>query len=194
MFLLPGRVPHSPNRFENTVGFVMERRRDDDEMDCLRYRCNQWKLIWSIEDRLIQILSGEFNWSIVRTMVSHDKSRHSASSGDQRVGEKSSDPKKHIEIFSNNSFHCLRFFASEEYRTGRPKAGRNSSVQVVQKKTHQTYFQIVFLRNRYNIMMNMLKYLSHSILKNGFVSEKMSYFKVKSLIYFLNVFKHGLWP
>lgn len=36
MFLLPAYVPHSPNRFEDTVGFVMERRREDDELDCLR--------------------------------------------------------------------------------------------------------------------------------------------------------------
>ena len=29
------RIP--PNRLENTVGFVMERKREDDEIDCLRY-------------------------------------------------------------------------------------------------------------------------------------------------------------
>jgi 3-hydroxyanthranilate 3,4-dioxygenase len=37
IFLLPAYIPHSPNRFENTVGFVMERRREEDELDCLRY-------------------------------------------------------------------------------------------------------------------------------------------------------------
>ncbi|CAF1659880.1 unnamed protein product, partial [Adineta ricciae] len=41
IFLLPARIPHSPNRFENTVGFVMERRREENELDCLRYFQNQ---------------------------------------------------------------------------------------------------------------------------------------------------------
>ncbi|UJR25981.1 hypothetical protein I4U23_007329 [Adineta vaga] len=41
IFLLPANIPHSPNRFENTVGFVMERRRDDKELDCLRYYQDQ---------------------------------------------------------------------------------------------------------------------------------------------------------
>jgi len=36
-FLLPARVPHSPQRFENTVGLVIERQRLPDEMDILRY-------------------------------------------------------------------------------------------------------------------------------------------------------------
>lgn len=37
IFLLPAFIPHSPNRFQNTIGFVMERKRDDEELDCLRY-------------------------------------------------------------------------------------------------------------------------------------------------------------
>lgn len=37
VFLLPARIEHSPQRFENTVGCVIERTRKDDEMDCLRY-------------------------------------------------------------------------------------------------------------------------------------------------------------
>jgi len=41
IFLLPANIPHSPNRFENTVGFVMERKRADDELDCLRYYQDQ---------------------------------------------------------------------------------------------------------------------------------------------------------
>eukprot|EP00914_Ancora_sagittata_P033600 GHVO01067729.1.p1 GENE.GHVO01067729.1~~GHVO01067729.1.p1 ORF type:complete len:288 (+),score=37.56 GHVO01067729.1:49-864(+) len=37
MFLLPARVQHSPNRYENTVGMVIERVRDESEKDGLRY-------------------------------------------------------------------------------------------------------------------------------------------------------------
>ncbi|XP_074531591.1 3-hydroxyanthranilate 3,4-dioxygenase isoform X2 [Halichoeres trimaculatus] len=37
MFLLPARIPHSPQRKENTVGLVVERRRLLTETDCLRY-------------------------------------------------------------------------------------------------------------------------------------------------------------
>ncbi|XP_060942914.1 3-hydroxyanthranilate 3,4-dioxygenase-like [Limanda limanda] len=37
MFLLPARIPHSPQRQANTVGLVVERRRLLNETDCLRY-------------------------------------------------------------------------------------------------------------------------------------------------------------
>nr|XP_040035310.1 3-hydroxyanthranilate 3,4-dioxygenase [Gasterosteus aculeatus aculeatus] len=37
MFLLPARIPHSPQRQANTVGLVVERRRLRAETDCLRY-------------------------------------------------------------------------------------------------------------------------------------------------------------
>jgi len=37
IFLLPARIPHSPNRFDNTVGLVVERRRTEKELDGLRY-------------------------------------------------------------------------------------------------------------------------------------------------------------
>ncbi|XP_029926586.1 3-hydroxyanthranilate 3,4-dioxygenase [Myripristis murdjan] len=37
MFLLPARIPHSPQRKANTVGLVVERRRLPAERDCLRY-------------------------------------------------------------------------------------------------------------------------------------------------------------
>ncbi|XP_078505817.1 3-hydroxyanthranilate 3,4-dioxygenase [Lissotriton helveticus] len=37
MFLLPARIPHSPQRYTNTVGLVVERRRLKTEMDGLRY-------------------------------------------------------------------------------------------------------------------------------------------------------------
>ncbi|GMT08992.1 hypothetical protein PFISCL1PPCAC_289 [Pristionchus fissidentatus] len=37
IFVLPSRVEHSPQRFENTIGAVVERTRAEDEFDCVRY-------------------------------------------------------------------------------------------------------------------------------------------------------------
>ncbi|XP_060103468.1 3-hydroxyanthranilate 3,4-dioxygenase [Heteronotia binoei] len=37
IFLLPARIPHSPQRYKNTVGLVIERKRLKKEMDGLRY-------------------------------------------------------------------------------------------------------------------------------------------------------------
>ena len=39
IFLLPPRVPHSPQRPENTVGLVIERTRKQGELDHLRWYC-----------------------------------------------------------------------------------------------------------------------------------------------------------
>ena len=39
VFLLPPRVPHSPQRFENTVGLVIERKRFEGEQDGLMWYC-----------------------------------------------------------------------------------------------------------------------------------------------------------
>ena len=41
IFLLPPRVPHSPQRFENTVGLVIERQRNPGERDGLQWYCEQ---------------------------------------------------------------------------------------------------------------------------------------------------------
>ena len=38
VFLLPGRIPHSPQRFDKTVGLVIERERLLTETDGLRYK------------------------------------------------------------------------------------------------------------------------------------------------------------
>jgi 3-hydroxyanthranilate 3,4-dioxygenase len=37
VFLLPGKIPHSPQRKEETIGLVIERERAKQELDCLRY-------------------------------------------------------------------------------------------------------------------------------------------------------------
>ncbi|PWN95829.1 3-hydroxyanthranilate 3,4-dioxygenase 2 [Tilletiopsis washingtonensis] len=39
MFMLPANTPHSPVRFEGTVGLVVERTRPDDKDDALRWYC-----------------------------------------------------------------------------------------------------------------------------------------------------------
>lgn len=41
IFLLPAGVPHSPQRFENTVGLVIERTRLKDELDGLMWFCQE---------------------------------------------------------------------------------------------------------------------------------------------------------
>lgn len=41
VFLLPPKVPHSPQRFEGTVGLVIERRRRDGERDGLMWFCER---------------------------------------------------------------------------------------------------------------------------------------------------------
>lgn len=41
IFLLPPRVPHSPQRFEKTVGLVIERVRLPHEKDGLQWYCDQ---------------------------------------------------------------------------------------------------------------------------------------------------------
>ena len=41
IFLLPPRVPHSPQRFGNTVGLVVERKRTKEELDGFQWYCDK---------------------------------------------------------------------------------------------------------------------------------------------------------
>ena len=41
VFLLPAGVPHSPQRGPDTVGLVIERRRQEGEVDALRWLCER---------------------------------------------------------------------------------------------------------------------------------------------------------
>lgn len=41
IFLLPPKLPHSPQRYENTVGLVIERKRREGELDGLQWYCER---------------------------------------------------------------------------------------------------------------------------------------------------------
>ena len=41
IFLLPGKTPHSPQRFADTVGLVIEQKRKPTEDDGLRWYCEK---------------------------------------------------------------------------------------------------------------------------------------------------------
>jgi len=41
IFLLPPKLPHSPQRFEDTVGLVIERKRHADELDGFQWYCDK---------------------------------------------------------------------------------------------------------------------------------------------------------
>jgi 3-hydroxyanthranilate 3,4-dioxygenase len=41
IFLLPPKIPHSPQRFKNSVGLVVERKRREDELDAFQWYCDK---------------------------------------------------------------------------------------------------------------------------------------------------------
>ncbi|MBA66112.1 MAG: 3-hydroxyanthranilate 3,4-dioxygenase [Candidatus Marinimicrobia bacterium] len=41
IFLLPKNIPHSPQRFQNTVGLVIEYKREEGAMDSFQWYCDQ---------------------------------------------------------------------------------------------------------------------------------------------------------
>ena len=41
IFLLPPKIPHSPQRFSNTVGLVVERKRHYNELDGFQWYCDE---------------------------------------------------------------------------------------------------------------------------------------------------------
>ncbi|KAL9651182.1 hypothetical protein ABK040_008254 [Willaertia magna] len=43
MFVLPGKVSHSPQRFENTIGLVIEINRNENQLDKLQWYCDDCK-------------------------------------------------------------------------------------------------------------------------------------------------------
>ncbi|XP_029890918.1 3-hydroxyanthranilate 3,4-dioxygenase isoform X2 [Aquila chrysaetos chrysaetos] len=69
MFLLPARIPHSPQRYANTVGLVIERERLKTEIDGLRYYVGEstnvlfekWFHCEDLGTQLIPIIQEFFN-------------------------------------------------------------------------------------------------------------------------------------
>jgi 3-hydroxyanthranilate 3,4-dioxygenase len=54
--LLPPKVPHSPQRYENTVGLVIERSRTENEKDGLRWYCDECSyLLYEESFKLVNI-------------------------------------------------------------------------------------------------------------------------------------------
>jgi len=78
IFLLPPKVPHSPQRFENTVGLVVERKRRKGELDAFQWYCDEcnellyeeYFQLTDIVKQLPPIFEGFWNNSTVRTCKS----------------------------------------------------------------------------------------------------------------------------
>lgn len=60
MFLLPPRIPHSPQRPADTVGLVIERHRDQGEVD---------KLLWFCDNCSAQIFQSGFELKDIGTQI-----------------------------------------------------------------------------------------------------------------------------
>ena len=58
MFLLPGGVPHSPRRSAGSIGLVIEKPRDVEEMDGFRWYCeNCGTFLYEAKVRVLDIVS-----------------------------------------------------------------------------------------------------------------------------------------
>ena len=58
IFLLPPKIPHSPQRFEDTVGLVVERKRHADELDGFQWYCDECNaLLYEKHIALIDIVA-----------------------------------------------------------------------------------------------------------------------------------------
>ncbi|WP_154223010.1 3-hydroxyanthranilate 3,4-dioxygenase [Marinicella rhabdoformis] len=75
IFLLPPKMPHSPVRFKDSVGLVVERKRLDDEMDGLMWYCENcnhllyetYFKLQSIEKDFLPVFDGFFADESLRT-------------------------------------------------------------------------------------------------------------------------------
>lgn len=66
VFLLPGGVPHSPQRKADTVGLVVERPRFGDEQDGMRWYCESCGEILYEEFFVVDDFLGQMNAAIER--------------------------------------------------------------------------------------------------------------------------------
>ena len=78
LFLLPPRVPHSPQRFKDTIGIVIERTRNKGELDGFQWYCDECNALLyeeylpltDIVKQLPPIFEGFWNNDAVRTCKS----------------------------------------------------------------------------------------------------------------------------
>jgi len=78
IFLLPSKIPHSPQRFENTVGLVVERKRRKGELDAFQWYCDEcnellyeeYFQLTDIVKQLPPIFEGFWNNNTVRSCKS----------------------------------------------------------------------------------------------------------------------------
>ena len=78
IFLLPPKVPHSPQRFENTIGLVVERKRRKGELDAFQWYCDEcnellyeeYFQLTDIVKQLPPIFEGFWNNPTIRTCKS----------------------------------------------------------------------------------------------------------------------------
>ena len=60
IFLLPKCIPHSPQRYENTIGLVVEYKRSDGELDAFQWYCDScdnllYEVTLDLEDIVSQL-------------------------------------------------------------------------------------------------------------------------------------------
>lgn len=81
VFLLPGGVPHSPQRRANTVGLVVERPRTENERDGLRWYCEScgsvvYEEFFEVKDFLGQMKAVMTAWKSDESMRTCSKCGH----------------------------------------------------------------------------------------------------------------------
>lgn len=76
MFTLPGRVPHSPQRFADTVGLVIERERLPHEIDGMRWYTpdnrvlyEEWMYCYDLGIQLVPVIERFFESEAYRTGI-----------------------------------------------------------------------------------------------------------------------------
>lgn len=72
VFLLPPNIPHSPQRFENTVGLVVEYKRAEGTQDGLRWYCDGCGEVLHEQFFQLHDIVGDLKAAIVAFKDNHD--------------------------------------------------------------------------------------------------------------------------
>jgi 3-hydroxyanthranilate 3,4-dioxygenase len=73
IFLLPPRVPHSPQRFKDTVGLVIERKRTEGEEDGLLWYCEKCHRLLYEEYFVLEDIETQFQEVFARYFGDQEK-------------------------------------------------------------------------------------------------------------------------